>query len=327
MSENATIPFDDQEVVCEEMAPEIITYEASSVLSIADKPVADGILMKPNFTVALTESNKRFLEEKFELLTDYIPGTPELWEKYGIPEEKRGQVMLLKPLELLPVDFIVTGYEKNGKREKLCVPEVTFVSEDCERLSKKDAIEMLAEWFYVNDYCSSHYAEMMECETVEDACDMAGISPASIVYAEEYDPEDEIELLEIASLHSIAAQYLEDLRILCEFLYTELAKKYEKAGVLLVDTRFVFGIDEEDQVVLHGEVATPDESILVSKILFEKTGKMVDMVEAPVIEYIKHVEKAREDTPVPSYVLDEVSDTCMYLAEALCDDLAFEQCM
>ena len=327
MSENATIPFDGQVVISEEENPELIIYEASSILSIADRPVVDGILMKPNLTVALSESNKRFLETEFELLTDHIVSTPELWKKYGISEEKRGTVMLLKPLSVFPVDFIVNGYEKTGKKDKLCVPEVIFCSEEGEEICKKEAIRLLVEWFYENDYCSENYEAMIECETVDEAFELVDISLADIQYAEDFDTEEEIELLERASLHNSATHYIEQLRMLCEFIYTELAKKYEEAGVLLVKTRFLFGMDEDDQTVLYGEVGTPDESLLVSKMLYEKDRSMVDMLEAPVIEYIKHSENAREDAEIPEDVLDEVSDTCMYLAEALCDDLSFEQCL
>ena len=323
MSDQATNPFDERvDISKEDMDPAIIIYETSSVLSIAGKPVADGILFKSDFSAALSESNKRYLEEHFGVMTDYVEDSHVLWEKYGIPEEKRGTVMLLKEVELLPLDFFVTGYEKaSGKNEKLLEPKVIFVSGEGKNVSRKEAIDILADWFHENDYICDLYDEMMDCETMEQAFEVGGISPEDVLYAEQFECKDELEMLDFASLHSLAAQYIDDITIVSGFIYTVLAKKYEEAGVLLADTKFVFGFDDEEEIVLHGEVGSPDDSTLVSKILYEKTGKLVDMLETPVAEYIKHLENVGEDAEIPEYVLDEVSDTCMYLAESLCDDI------
>ncbi len=325
MSKQTTNPFDEQAVTPqeEESVPEIITHEASSVLLIPGKLAIAGILMKPNFTVALSESNKRYLDQ-FELITDYVEAGPELWEKYGISEEKRGTVMLLKNVDLLPLDFVVSGYDKGGSNKLLPAPEIICALKEGTNISREEAIKILADWFYDNDYCVDCYDEMMACENIQDAFEMIDITPEDVKYAEDINPDDEEDMLECASLHRLARQYVDDLKIVSNIIYSLLAKRYEESGIILVDTRIAFGFDEECNVTLAGEVGTPDESTMASKMLFERNGELVDMIQAPVLEYFKNAENVDKDAEVPSYVLDEVSDTCMYLAEALCDDLSFD---
>ena len=52
------------------------------------------------------------------------------------------------------------------------------------------------------------------------------------------------------------------------------------------------------------------------------------MINRPVLEYFESVGydvTSEEPVPdVPEDVMDEVSDTYLYLAEAICDDLAFD---
>ena len=54
------------------------------------------------------------------------------------------------------------------------------------------------------------------------------------------------------------------------------------------------------------------------------------MVTKPIFEYCKSIgcklcgEFGGNVPEIPEKVLDEISDTYMYLAEAICDDLAFD---
>ena len=329
MSVQTTIPFDEQVTTPEEeMIPEVITHEASSVLTIDGKPVAEGILMKPNFTIALSESNKRYLDQ-YEVITDYVGADPELWEKYGVPEEKRTEVMLIKNVDLFPLDFIVSGYDKFGSKKQLPAPEIVCVlKEEDTSISREEAIKVLADWLYDNDYCIDCYDEMMALDTVEEAIAYLELSKEDLEYGELLNPDDEWEKVEYASLHLLATMYVDELVLRSNVIYSLLAKRYEECGVILVDTRLAFGFDEECDITLCEEVGTPDESTLASKMLYEKDGELTDMLAAPVLKYFESIayagEKGSQVPDVPSDVLDEVSDTCMYMAESLCDDLSFD---
>lgn len=328
MSEKTTNPFDEQAVTPEEeVVPEVITHEASNILTINGKPVISGILMKPNFTVALSETNKRYLD-KLELITDYVGADPELWETHGVPEEKRAEVMLIKNVDVIPLDFVVAGYDKVGNTSKYPAPVIGCSLKEGTPISREEAIKVLADWFYDNDYCINFYDEMMEYENVDEAIVFAELSEEDLAYGEILNPDDKWDMLECATLHKLATGYVDDLVLLANVVYALLATRYEEGGVILVDTRLSFGLDEECNVCLCGEVGTPDESTLASKSLYEKNCDLTDMLEEPVLKYFQSVaytgEKAEQMPEIPVDVLDEVSDTCMYLAEALCDDLSFE---
>ena len=52
------------------------------------------------------------------------------------------------------------------------------------------------------------------------------------------------------------------------------------------------------------------------------------MINVPVMKYFEaigyDIESGEPVPELPEEVLDEISDTYMYLAEAICDDLAFD---
>jgi phosphoribosylaminoimidazole-succinocarboxamide synthase len=53
-------------------------------------------------------------------------------------------------------------------------------------------------------------------------------------------------------------------------IYTAAAERAEKVGIVLADTKFEFGLDERDQVVLVDEVLTPDSSRFWPKETWEE---------------------------------------------------------
>jgi phosphoribosylaminoimidazole-succinocarboxamide synthase len=53
-------------------------------------------------------------------------------------------------------------------------------------------------------------------------------------------------------------------------IYTAAAKRAEEVGIILADTKFEFGVDEEGKVVLIDEVLTPDSSRFWPKETWEE---------------------------------------------------------
>jgi phosphoribosylaminoimidazole-succinocarboxamide synthase len=63
------------------------------------------------------------------------------------------------------------------------------------------------------------------------------------------------------------AQKVEELSLA---IYTAAAKRAEEAGIILADTKFEFGLDAADNVVLVDEVLTPDSSRFWPKSTWEQ---------------------------------------------------------
>jgi phosphoribosylaminoimidazole-succinocarboxamide synthase len=59
---------------------------------------------------------------------------------------------------------------------------------------------------------------------------------------------------------SVGSARAEQLRELTLTLYRRAADTAERAGVILADTKFEFGVDADGQLVLADEVLTPDSS-------------------------------------------------------------------
>ncbi|MGI8532146.1 MAG: phosphoribosylaminoimidazolesuccinocarboxamide synthase, partial [Geodermatophilaceae bacterium] len=58
----------------------------------------------------------------------------------------------------------------------------------------------------------------------------------------------------------VGAELAEALRARTLALYAEAAGVAEQAGILVADTKFEFGLDPDDELVLGDEVLTPDSS-------------------------------------------------------------------
>ena len=122
---------------------------------------------------------------------------------------------------------------------------------------------------------------------------------------------------------------IETLIMSSNVVYSLLHKKYEEAGILLAKLKLSWGLDDDAETVLCNDVGTPDMAVMTTIKSFEKTGEIEDMVTKPVFDYFQKKgcrleEFAKKTVELPEKVLDEISDTYMYLAEALCDDLAFD---
>lgn len=304
--------------------------KANSILIVGGKHVSTDILMKPNCSCAISQSNKRYLEE-CGLITDYVEPNPQLFSCLGFSAHESKRMVYSKILDMLPMNFIITGYRPFEKITDAPKPEVGCALKNGVIISREEAIKVLADWFMDNDFYSSIYDDMPEFEHAVEAADFAKISPKAAVYGIHASPDDGWEALEFATLYDLSVKYVDYLAELSLAIYSLLAEKYEKAGILLVNTNFAFGINEEDEICLGYEVGTPDTSVLASKALYKRYGNLKSIEQIPVMKYFESIAYTGEnDLPVPEvpeHVLEEVTDTYMYLAEALCDELAFKMHM
>lgn len=343
MSKHATDPFSEQVTSVEQQCiPELFASQvnlyhavfrfngeirkANSILMVDGMYVSNSTFLKPNCTCAISQSNKRYLED-FGFATDYVQPNPEFLSSLGFPAYECKQMVYARILDMFPIDFYITGY-KEGEKADAPKPEVNYALKNGIVISREEAIKVLADWCMDNDFYSSIYDEMPEFEQVSEAMAFAKISEEAAVYGETASPDDVWKAFEFATLYDLSANYVDYFTKLSIEIYLLLAQKYEKAGILLVNTSLEFGINQDDEIFLGDEVGTPDTSMMASKLLYERYGTLKNMEWAPVMKYLESIADTEEQgqpvPEVPKYVLDEVSDTYMYLAEALSDEETFK---
>lgn len=184
--------------------------------------------------VILTQMSKFW----FDLTKDLVPNhlistdTKDMPPFFHTPEFE-GRSMLCKKLTILPVECIVRGYitgsgwasyQKDGTVCGISLPEGLL---ECDKLPQPI-------------YTPSTKAEIGEHDV--------NISfEESVDYLEERFPGK-------------GREYAEKLRDLTLALYVRCADYALSKGIIIADTKFEFGLNEEGEIVLADEMLTPDSS-------------------------------------------------------------------
>ncbi len=144
----------------------------------------------------------------------------------GVPDEARGRAMVVRKLDMLPVECIVRGYitgsgwkdyQRTGTVSGLSLPSGLRES------------DRLPEPLYTPS------------------------TKAEVGHDEAIDFERTVELIGDRGV----AERLRDLAIA---VYSAAADHARERGIILADTKFEFGLDSSGQLVLADEVCTPDSS-------------------------------------------------------------------
>ena len=144
----------------------------------------------------------------------------------GVPQELRGRALRVKKLKMVPVEAVVRGYiTGSGWKDYQATGAVAGITLPVGLQESDQLPEPI--------FTPSTKAEVGHDETIdfEQAAELAG------------DRE--------------LAEKLRDISIA---VYQRIADYARERGVILADTKFEFGIDENGLLVLGDEVATPDSS-------------------------------------------------------------------
>ena len=258
---------------------EIYDCGDSLVMVASDRISAFDIILKsliPNKGKILTGMSEFW----FDFTKDIIPNHMISADTKDMPEFFRtpafeGRSMLCRKLKMLPIECIVRGYitgsgwasyQKNGTVCGIRLPEGLQES------------EQLPEPIYT----PSTKAELGE-------------------HDENISFERSVEVLE-KKYPGKGRGYAEKIRDASLRLYKECAAYARKKGIIIADTKFEFGLDEEGNVVLADEMLTPDSSRFWPVEGYEK-GKSQPSFDK---QYVRDWLKANPDK---GYVLpDEVID-------------------
>ena len=207
------------------------------VMVASDRISAFDIILKsliPNKGKILTGMSEFW----FDFTKDIIPNHMISADTKDMPEFFRtpafeGRSMLCRKLKMLPIECIVRGYitgsgwasyQKNGTVCGIRLPEGLQES------------EQLPEPIYT----PSTKAELGE-------------------HDENISFERSVEVLE-KKYPGKGREYAEKIRDASLRLYKECAAYARKKGIIIADTKFEFGLDEDGNVVLADEMLTPDSS-------------------------------------------------------------------
>ncbi len=174
----------------------------------------------------------------FDYTSDIVPNHMVSVDPADMPEffqspEYAGKSMMCRKLSMLPIECIVRGYitgtgwasyQKNGTVCGIALPEGLVES------------DKLPEPIYT----PTTKAEI-------------GLHDEHITF------EDSVEILE-KLYPGKGADYAAQIRDCTLALYKKCADYARERGIIIADTKFEFGLDEEGNVVLADEMLTPDSS-------------------------------------------------------------------
>ncbi|WP_020669396.1 phosphoribosylaminoimidazolesuccinocarboxamide synthase [Amycolatopsis nigrescens] len=162
----------------------------------------------------------------FELLADVLPNHLVGYDDPRIPAEVRGRALLVRRLEMLPVEAVARGYLAGSG----------FT--DYQRTGSVCGVELPA--------------GLLEADKLPAPV----FTPASKAALGEHDENVSFE----AVVASVGRQRAEQVRDATLAIYRRGAEHAAARGIVLADTKFEFGVDETGALVLGDEVLTPDSS-------------------------------------------------------------------
>lgn len=162
----------------------------------------------------------------FELLADEVPNHLVSADDPRIPAEVRGRALLVRRLEMLPVECVARGYLTGSG---------------------------LADYRRTGSVCGVPLPEgLTEASRLLEPI----FTPATKAAIGEHDENVSFE----AVVETVGRQRAEQLRELTLRIYRRAAEHARERGVILADTKFEFGVAADGSVVLGDEVLTPDSS-------------------------------------------------------------------
>ncbi|WP_116204191.1 phosphoribosylaminoimidazolesuccinocarboxamide synthase [Amycolatopsis circi] len=162
----------------------------------------------------------------FEQLSDLIPNHLVAYDDPRIPAEVRGRALLVRRLDMLPVEAVARGYLTGSGYS------------DYQRTGAVCGVELPE--------------GLVEASKLPSPI----FTPATKAAFGEHDENVSFE----AVVATIGAKRAEELREATLAVYRRGAEVAAKRGILLADTKFEFGVDETGALVLADEVLTPDSS-------------------------------------------------------------------
>lgn len=208
-----------------------LLFVATDRISAYDVIMSNGIPAKGKILTSLSEFWFDFLDVPNHLVlppgsTDLFEHLPKELSEPKYKDQLEGRALLVKKMKLIPLEVIVRGYITGSA------------------------------W---KEYKKSHTvhglpidAELQESQEFPTAIFTPSTKAEQGEHDENISPEQAAQIVGKELCDKVAKIAIE--------LYTK-AKEFAKTrGIIIADTKFEFGLDENDNVVLVDEVLTPDSS-------------------------------------------------------------------
>ncbi|KAJ3064433.1 Bifunctional purine biosynthetic protein ade1 [Podochytrium sp. JEL0797] len=206
--------------------PNQLLFIASDRISAYDVIMTNGITGKGKLLTAMSAFWFDLLKDVVgnHLITDDINKMPASVQKYR--DQLEGRCMLVKKLTIIPVEAIVRGY---------------ITGSGWAEYQKKGTI------------CDIPLPKgLVESQKLEKPL----FTPST--KAELGDHDENIHPSKLAEIVGVEhAKKVEELAIA---IYTKAAEYALSKGIIIADTKFEFGVDQDGNVILADEVLTPDSS-------------------------------------------------------------------
>jgi phosphoribosylaminoimidazole-succinocarboxamide synthase len=203
-------------------APDRLLLVASDRISAYDHVLPTPI---PDKGRVLTQLSVWWFEQLVPVLSSF-GATHHLISAVDVPAEVAGRAMLVRRLEMLPVECVARGY-----------------------LSGSGTVEY-SRTGSIRDVALP--AGLVEGSRLPSPV----FTPSTKAEVGEHDEAIDFAAVEAA----VGAQRAAELRELTLSLYRRGAELAEAAGIILADTKFEFGVSADGGLVLGDEVLTPDSS-------------------------------------------------------------------
>ena len=216
---------------------EVYDNGSSMIIVATDRISAFDVILKNNITqkgAILTQMSKFWFDFTRDIVPNHMLSTdvsdmPEFFRN----EEFDGNSMKCKKLDMLPVECIVRGYITGSGWESYQADGTVCGIQLPQGLKES---EQLPEPIYT----PTTKAEL-------------GLHDEHITF------EDTVEILE-KLYPGRGAEYARAIKDCTLILYKKCAEYARGKGIIIADTKFEFGLDEEGNVVLGDEMLTPDSS-------------------------------------------------------------------
>lgn len=208
------------------LSDDSILFVATDRISAYDVVMKNGIPNKGKLLTALSEF-------WFSILSDICPNhfisssldaLPESIKPYA--DQLEGRSMVVKKLKVFPVEAIVRGYITGSAWKEY----------------KKEG--------------TVHGIKVKEGLKESEMFERPLFTPST--KAEQGEHDENIHPDKVAEL--VGEKYAKKIEELSLALYTKARDYAAERGIIIADTKFEFGLDENDRVVLVDEVLTPDSS-------------------------------------------------------------------
>jgi phosphoribosylaminoimidazole-succinocarboxamide synthase len=242
-----------------------LLFETSNRLSVFDRVVCEDVPGKGACLNCISQENKQLLE-KAGVKTDYA--SMPFDAKY-ISLEHKGRYAYSKTLTMIPLEIVVrayltgSAYKAYKRGETYCGFEFPDGMNDGDKLAYSIITPTTKEK-------EGHDRPVTRSEAIDVLTNW--------VTENCFDDENK-------DAKTVATDLLNQIYSETEKIFKILSDYYEKRNILIIDTKFEFGIDEYQTLMLADEVGTPDSSRLAPKDIYDKEGKIVSLDKQIVRDY------------------------------------------